>query len=251
MTGVKDDLPRGVQGEADPNFTCAVRAFAQMFPHRRFGGGALSVYLDGEPVVDVWTGWSDRKGKRRWTADTAPMVFSATKGVAATVIHRLHDRGLIDYDAPVAEYWREFGVNGKSQITVRDLMRHRAGLSQLNGVAKADLMNHVVMEERLAAAPMSWLHGKPAYHAFTFGWLLSGLARSVTGTGMRELIRTEVAAPLNTDGIHLGRPPVQAPTQPARIIGPQTRLQNPVFNLVAPHIAALPFSAGFLSLIHI
>mgnify|MGYP000120739900 FL=1 len=245
MTGVKDDLPRGVQGEADPNFTCAVRAFAQMFPHRRFGGGALSVYLDGEPVVDVWTGWSDRKGKRRWTADTAPMVFSATKGVAATVIHRLHDRGLIDYDAPVAEYWREFGVNGKSQITVRDLMRHRAGLSQLNGVAKADLMNHVVMEERLAAAPMSWLHGKPAYHAFTFGWLLSGLARSVTGTGMRELIRTEVAAPLNTDGIHLGRPPVQAPTQPARIIGPQTRLQNPVFNLVAPHIAALPFSAGF------
>lgn len=216
-----------------------------MFPHRRFGGGALSVYLNGECVVDVWTGWSDRKGKRRWTADTAPMVFSATKGVAATVIHRLADRGLIDYDAPVAEYWREFGVNGKSQITVRELMRHRAGLSQLNGVAKADLMDHLIMEERLAAAPASWLVGRPAYHAFTFGWLLSGLARSVTGVGMRELIRTEVAAPLNTDGIHLGRPPAQAPTQPARIIGPQTRLQNPVFNLVAPRIAALPFSAAF------
>ncbi|BBY77553.1 esterase [Mycolicibacterium parafortuitum] len=238
-------LPRGVQGAADPNFTLAVRAFAQMFPHRRFGGGALSVYLDGEPVVDVWTGWADRKGKRRWTADTAPMVFSATKGVAATVIHRLADRGLIDYDAPVAEYWREFGVNGKATITVRELMRHRAGLSQLNGAAKTDLMDHLVMEERLAAAPASWLVGKPAYHAFTFGWLLSGLARSVTGVGMRELIRTEVAAPLNTDGIHLGRPPVQAPTQPARIIGPQTRLQNPLFNMVAPHIAALPFSAGF------
>lgn len=238
-------LPRGVHGAADPNFACAVRAFAQMFPHRRFGGGALAVYLDGEPVVDVWTGWSDRRGRRRWNADTAPMVFSATKGVAATVIHRLADRGLIDYDAPVAEYWREFGANGKSAITVRELMRHRAGLSQLNGAAKADLMDHLTMEERLAASPASWLVGKPAYHAFTFGWLLSGLARSVTGTGMRELIRTEVAAPLNTDGLHLGRPPAHAPTQPARIIGPQTRLQNPIFNLVAPHFAALPFSAAF------
>ncbi|KWX66141.1 serine hydrolase domain-containing protein [Mycobacterium sp. NAZ190054] len=238
-------LPRGVQGAADPNFSCAVRAFAQMFPWRRLGGGALSVYLDGEPVVDVWTGWADRKGTRRWTADTAPMVFSATKGVAATVIHRLHDRGLIDYHAPVAEYWREFGANGKSAITVRDALRHRAGLSQLNGAVKADLLDHLVMEEKLAAAPVSWLLGKPAYHAFTFGWLLSGLARAVTGKGMRDLIRTEVAAPLNTDGLHLGRPPVQAPTQPAQIIGPQTRLQNPVFNLVAPRIAALPFSAVF------
>ena len=186
-------LPRGVQGAADENFALAVRAFAQMFPWRRLGGGALAVYLDGEPVVDIWTGWSDRRGNRHWNADTGAMVFSATKGVAATVIHRLADRGLIDYDAPVAEYWPEFGANGKSAITVRDALRHRAGLSQLNGVTKADMLDHLAMEERLAAAPLSWLHGKPAYHAFTFGWLSSGLARAITGVGMRELIRPEVA----------------------------------------------------------
>ena len=33
------------------------------------------------------------------------------------------------------------------------------------------------MEERLAAAPVDHLHGMPAYHALTYGWLLSGLAR--------------------------------------------------------------------------
>ena len=42
------------------------------------------------------------------------MVFSATKGMASTVIHRLADRGLIDYDAPVAEYWPAFG--GQRQV---------------------------------------------------------------------------------------------------------------------------------------
>lgn len=57
-------LPDGVGGTADPSFSCAVRAFAGMFPHRRFGGGALAVYLDGKPVVDIWTGWSDRRGRQ-------------------------------------------------------------------------------------------------------------------------------------------------------------------------------------------
>ncbi|BBZ75768.1 esterase [Mycolicibacterium anyangense] len=241
-------LPRGVQGAADPNFALAVRSFASLFPHPRFGGGALAVYLDGQPVVDVWTGWSDRRGRVHWTADTGAMVFSATKGVASTVIHRLVDRGLIDYDAPVAEYWPEFGANGKARITVRDVMRHRAGLAHLRGVRRRELLDHRHMEERIAAAPVGRYFGKPAYHAITYGWLLSGLARAVTGKGMRELIRLEVAEPLNTDGIHLGRPPAGAPTRVAHIVGPQLNIPNPVFNAVAPKIAALEVSAIFGSM---
>jgi len=241
-------LPRGVHGAADPHFACAVRSFASMFPHRRFGGGALAVYLDGEPVVDVWTGWADRRGRVPWTADTGTMVFSATKGLASTVIHRLVDRGLIEYDAPVAQYWPAFGANGKADITVRQLMRHQAGLSALHGASKDDLLNHVLMEERLAAVPPGYSFGRPAYHALTYGWLMSGLARAVTGKGMRQLIREELAEPLGTDGLHLGRPPVEAPTRAAQIIMPQSAFQNPVFNAVAPMIAALPLSAGFGSM---
>jgi CubicO group peptidase (beta-lactamase class C family) len=241
-------LPRGVHGAADPHFACAVRSFASMFPGRRFGGGALAVYLDGEPVVDVWTGWSDRRGRVPWTADTATMVFSATKGMASTVIHRLVDRGLIEYDAPVAQYWPAFGANGKSNITVRQVMRHQAGLSALHGASKDDLLNHKLMEERLAAARPGYSFGRSAYHALTYGWLLSGLARAVTGKGMRELIRQELAEPLGIDGLHLGRPPASAPTRAAQIIMPQSAFQNPVFNAVAPKIAALRLSGGFGSM---
>ena len=60
------------------------------------------------------------------------MVFSATKGMASTVIHRLADRGLIDYEAPVAEYWHSFGANGKAATTVRMLFSHQAGLVALD-----------------------------------------------------------------------------------------------------------------------
>lgn len=239
------ELPHGVHGAADPSFGVVVRAFGQLFRHPRFGGGALAVYLDGVPVVDVWTGWSDRRGTRPWTADTGAMVFSATKGLASTVIHRLADRGLIDYEAPVAQYWPEFGANGKADITVRDAMRHRAGLSQLGSVTTAELLDHELMEHRVAAARPGLFRGRPAYHALTYGWLLAGLARAVTGCGMRDLFRSELAAPLGVDGLHLGRPPGSAPTQPARIIGPQGAWKNPVFDVIAPQVAGLPFSGAF------
>lgn len=241
-------LPRGVHGAADPHFACAVRNFAGMFHGRRFGGGALAVYLDGEPVVDVWTGYADRRGRVPWTADSASMVFSATKGMASTVIHRLVDRGLVGYDVPVAHYWPEFGANGKAEITVRQLMRHQAGLSALRGASKHDLLDHELMERRLAAARPGYAYGRSAYHALTYGWLLSGLARAVTGKGMRQLIREELAEPLGTDGLHLGRPPGDAATRPAQIIMPQIALQNPVFNAVAPMIASIPQAAGFSSM---
>lgn len=237
-------LPPTVSGAADPHFALAIKAFALLFPGRRFGGGALAVHLDGRPVVDVWTGWADRHGEIPWTADTGAMVFSASKGAASTVIHRLVDRGLLSYDAPVAHYWPEFGANGKSAITVRQVLAHRAGLSQLNGVSVDEMLDHRHMEARLAAASTDHLLHKPAYHALTYGWLMSGLARAVTGLGMRELFRTELAAPLDTDGIHLGRPPADSPTRVAEILMPQAQHTNPLIDFVAPRLAALHCLSG-------
>jgi CubicO group peptidase (beta-lactamase class C family) len=231
------DAGHRVSGAADSHFGSVIRAVSRMFPGRRFGGGALAVYLDGQPVVDVWTGWSDRAGRLPWSADTAPMVFSATKGMASTVIHRLADRGLIDYDAPVAHYWREFGANGKHELTVRQVMRHQAGLSGLRGATMDQLLDHVGMEERLAAAAPGRLFGKSAYHALTYGWLMSGLARSVTGKGMRTLFREELAEPLGTDGFHLGRPPAGSPTRVAEIIMPQSMVSNRVVNCLTQRAA--------------
>ncbi|OBH96906.1 serine hydrolase domain-containing protein [Mycobacterium sp. E2733] len=235
-----DGLPLHVQGAADPKFGCAVQTFAKLFPGPRYGGGALSVYVDGRPVVDVWTGWSDRHGETPWEADTGAMVFSASKGVASTVLHRLVDRGLLSYDEPVARYWREFGARGKSAITVRDMMRHKAGLSRLGAVSTDELLDHNLMEERLAAASVDRLAGHAAYHALTFGWLASGLARAVTGVGMRELFRNEVAKPLNTDGIHLGRPPADAATTAAQIMFPQGALGGPLLGCLMPLLTKLP-----------
>jgi CubicO group peptidase (beta-lactamase class C family) len=234
-----------VHGAYDPAFARAVSTFARLFPQRAPGGGALSVYLDGQPVVDVWSGWESRRDLTPWTANTGAMVFSATKGLASTVVHRLHDRGLIDYDAPVAEFWPAFATNGKGSLTVRDMMAHRGGLSQLNGVTSQQVLDHLAMEELLAAAPPGVFFGRSAYHALTYGWILSGLARAVTGSSMRELFRSELAQPLDTDGIHLGRPPAGAPTRAAQIATVARTRQNRRYDNIAARIARHPRSALF------
>jgi CubicO group peptidase (beta-lactamase class C family) len=176
-----------------------------MFPHRRFGGGALAVYLDGEPVVDVWTGWADRRGRLPWTADTAAMVFSATKGVASTVVHRLVDRGLIDYEAPVADYWPEFAAAGKDGVTVRMVLAHRAGLPAIRQLLPRFAMyDWAAMAAALAAETPWWEPGRThGYHVNTFGFLVGEIVRRVSGMTVGAFFRREIAGPLDAD-FHFG-----------------------------------------------
>jgi CubicO group peptidase (beta-lactamase class C family) len=133
--------------------------------------------------------------------------FSTTKGVASTVIHRLAERGELGYDEPIATYWPEFAAGGKGRVTVRDLLTHRAGLWSVRAIADSptDLLDHLAMEERLAARTVRAPTERSAYHAITYGWLVAGLARRVTGgRGLAELVRAEIAEPLGVEGLHIG-----------------------------------------------
>jgi CubicO group peptidase (beta-lactamase class C family) len=211
-------------------------------------GGALVVRAGSRVLADLRIGWEDRAHARPWLPETQALGFSATKGLAAMVIHRLADRGLLDYDAPVAAYWPEFGVAGKERITVRQLLSHRAGLYDVQAVAESghDLLDHLGMERRLAAASPQGQPGRPAYHAFTFGWLASGLARAVTGKGMAELVRTELAEPLGTAGLQIG---AGGPRQPAEMVGRSLRLYTAFGVAATPLLGWLPVTqAGFRAL---
>ncbi|HEX6714727.1 MAG TPA: serine hydrolase domain-containing protein [Thermoleophilaceae bacterium] len=196
-----------VTGQIAPGFEPVQRAFARIVG-RRSGGGALTVRVRGETVADLMTGYADRARTRPWTPETVAISFSTTKGVASTVIHRLADRGLLAYDEPVATYWPEFAAGGKERVTVRDLLTHRAGLSSVRAVASKgeDLLDHIGMEEKLAARAVRAPTTRSAYHAITYGWLVAGLARRITGKGLAELARIEVTEPLGITGLHIGVP---------------------------------------------
>jgi CubicO group peptidase (beta-lactamase class C family) len=180
-----------------PTFAPLADQFFGLFNRTPDGGGALAVYLHGEPVLDIWSGWSTPT--TRWRSSTVSVSFSTGKGVASTVLHRLADRGLIDYDAAVAEYWPEFASRGKDSITVRELLSHRAGLHRVRGLVpgRLALLDHDGVVTALAAAVPDRRRGvMPGYHAVTFGSLVAELATRVTGMSFTDLVRTEIADPL-------------------------------------------------------
>ncbi|MBC2642463.1 MULTISPECIES: serine hydrolase domain-containing protein [unclassified Rhodococcus (in: high G+C Gram-positive bacteria)] len=184
----------------DPRFLPLADQFFAMYRQPQHGGGALTVYLRGEKVLDIWAGWADRD--RRWDRDTMALSFSTGKGVASTVVHRLAERRLIDYDAPIARYWPEFGAAGKDDITVRELLTHRAGLHKVRGLMRSplDLLDYDAVVQALAATPADprRLRG-PGYHAVTYGWLVAELIARVTGKPFVQVVQDEIAGPLGVD----------------------------------------------------
>lgn len=200
-------MSAAVRGSTAPAFEPVAETFERLMG-RGAGGGALVVRLRGETVVDLSAGFADRRGQRPWTPGTLAISFSTTKGIASTVVHRLADQGALGYDDPVAAHWPRFGAGDKQRITVRELMTHRAGLFSVQAVAQRaeDLLDHEGMEDRLAARVVHAPTPRSAYHAITYGWLVSGLLRAITGRGLAELVASELATPLGTDGLHLGAP---------------------------------------------
>jgi CubicO group peptidase (beta-lactamase class C family) len=194
-----------IQGYCEPEFGGVADVLRRQVA-RSGRGAAVCVYHRGRKVVDLWAGVRDEDG-RPWRADTLAMSFSTTKGVVATALHVLADRGLLDYDDPVAKHWPEFAQNGKKHVTVRDVLSHRAGLPQIRPlVDRADrLLDWDWMVRALERAkPRLRPGGAPAYHALTFGWLAGEIVQRVAKRPLVDVIRTEIAEPLGLADMHIG-----------------------------------------------
>nr|WP_245558026.1 serine hydrolase domain-containing protein [Nocardia thailandica] len=185
----------------DRRFVDLVSMFDRLFRKPSQGGGALCVYLRGEPVVDVWAG--EAAPGVPWTEETVALGFSTGKGVASTVVHMLAERGLLDYDTPVARYWPEFAAAGKDHITVRDVLTHRAGLHRLRGLLPGPedgFFDDAAVTAALAAAAPDPRHRETSgYHGISYGHLTAELVRRVTGRSFTEVVRTELAEPLGAE----------------------------------------------------
>lgn len=198
----------GVQGFVDEGFGAVMDAFVQNFASRHDLGAGCAVYRDGRPVVDIWGGVADRRTGRPWARDTAAVIFSCSKGVLAICAYRLVEEGRLELDAPIASYWPDFAQNGKSGITVRDALSHRAGLPALDtNLTKGDvLVWDRVIQAIEAAHPISSPADGHFYHAMTYGWLVGEVIRRIAGETPGRYFRRSLAEPLGLD-TWIGLPP--------------------------------------------
>jgi len=189
-----------VQGKVAPGYESVKKIFQENFDTGREENAQLCVYVGEEVVVDLWGSSSPD-----YTADTLTTVFSSTKSLTAIALAWLYDQGLLDYDAKIAEYWPQFGQNGKEDITVADLMRHEAGLPAAGPVPVEDCLPESIQQNKvgtmLESEEAKWaVEGKRAYHAFSRGWIANEVFRrvhpegSTIGSFVREKISKEFGA---------------------------------------------------------
>ncbi|MDD9380088.1 serine hydrolase [Streptomyces sp. ZAF1911] len=195
-----------IKGYCEPRFGAVHEALAGLLAKEDVGASA-AVYLDGEPVVDLWGGYADADRSVDWERSTLACVNSTTKNMTALCALILADRGLLDLSAPVAAYWPEFAAAGKEGVLVRHVLSHTAGLPDLPGLGSvAELYDWEAVTAGLAAQAPAWEPGTAAgYHALTFGFLVGEIVRRITGRGLGAFFAEEVAGPLGAD-FHIGLP---------------------------------------------
>ena len=239
-----------IDGECDQRFSAVREAFTESFEKYENVGAAVCVYVDGKSVVDLWGGYANAARTSPWQRDTIVNVYSATKGMTAICAHILAERGDLDFDAPVANYWPDFAHAGKSDVPVRWLLSHQAGLPAITKPLGSHAMfDWSVMTAALAEQEPWWQPGtKHGYHALTFGWLVGEVVRRITNKSLGAFFRDEVAQPLSAD-FHIGFGPehdprtaevILAPPPPADAMDPLTELFMDPESLAAKSIANPP-----------
>jgi CubicO group peptidase (beta-lactamase class C family) len=200
-----------VNGRWDERFRPLVDTFARSVQDGS-ERGHIAVAIEGQVVVEAWGGLADPETGRPWAADTLACCFSVTKAVLSLLAHRLVDLGSLGLERPVAAYWPEFAAAGKADITVLELLTHRAGLPAVSvPVRPGSLYDWAAMTRMLAAsAPVVPARGHPVYHNMTYGHLLGEVMVRATGAAsLSALLQASLIAPLGVD-FALGLSPQQA-----------------------------------------
>jgi CubicO group peptidase (beta-lactamase class C family) len=176
-------------------------AFADAFEGKPEMGAAVAVFHHGDLVVDLVGGIADRRTQQPWTDRTLSVIFSCTKGIVSLLVARLVQERRLDLDAPVIDYWPEFGAAGKRGTLVRHMLAHRAGLSAPRvDMTRDDLVDWDRAVTILAEQSPLWTPGEGwAYHAITHGWLAGELIRRVTGLSVGGYLQQLVSRPLGVD----------------------------------------------------
>ncbi|KAA1420963.1 beta-lactamase family protein [Nocardioides humilatus] len=188
-----------VDGTCAPEFAPLRDLLTKNLADGTDAGASVAVIHDGELVVDLWGG--EARPGVPWREDTVVMTWSVTKVMAALTVLVLADRGDVDLDSPVADYWPDFATNGKDGVLVRHLLSHTSGVPGWSRpVTVEDLLDLERSSDWLAEESLWYEPGVgSAYQIVDHGHLLDGLVRRAAGRPLADVFRDEVAGPFADD----------------------------------------------------
>jgi CubicO group peptidase (beta-lactamase class C family) len=113
----------------------------------------------------------------------------------------LVERGKLDYDARVSDYWPEFAASGKGAFTVAEALSHQAGVPGfVNEIDPGLWLDPPALSAELAKIPPLWGRGEGSgYHPLTWGYIAGELVRRVSRRSLGTILREDICQPLGID----------------------------------------------------
>jgi CubicO group peptidase (beta-lactamase class C family) len=196
-----------IGGFTDSPFKQVRKVFEKNFTAEGEIGAALTVYLHGVKVIDLWGGFADQNNSLEWQEDTVCGYYSTGKPLIALSLLSLVDEGKIKLDDCIADVWPEFGAAGKEKITYRQLLCHQAGLNSVRKrLPEGAMLNWELMVHELETQKPWWEPGsRHVYHTNTYGYLVGEPIRLMTGLDPGEYLQKLISRPLQ-DELYIGVP---------------------------------------------
>jgi CubicO group peptidase (beta-lactamase class C family) len=162
-------------------------------------GASFAVYSNGKLLIDLAGGFKNKDKTELWAPTTTVCVHSTGKGIIAMCLAILIEKDKLNLDSKVSEYWPEFGASNKTDIKVRTLLSHQAGLyAWKEKMTESDFLNWNYCTELLAAQETLHIPGtKICYHAKSIGFLVGELIKRISGKSVGEFLKEELVNPLN------------------------------------------------------
>lgn len=190
----------------------------------------IVVYQHGEKVVDLHASAPDTPAN---SATTSYLTFSVSKGLTTIAILKLIDDGLIELDAPICQYWQEFGRNGKETATIRHALTHQAGIPAPHLYFQIPLwLSWDLVTRRVASYRAEYPPGEiTAYHLVNFGFILGEVVRRVSGLKIDEYLQKHFFDPMSLQTIRM-RIPAKLEIKSPRLVSmhPNVRRTAWLFN---------------------
>ena len=222
-TAAQQDEPDGEAADGEPLDPLSA-AIGDWMERTGAPGIVLAITQGGaEPGTFAW-GVSDIATGTPMTVDHHVRIGSVTKSVTAAVVLQLVAEGLVELDAPVAQYlgddWAP-GYEHAAAVTVRDLLGHTSGFVEyafdvsFYQLAAPRLAEQISPEEILEFAsqygPVAELGTE--FHYNTTGYLAAGLLiEAMTGNSAAAELRARVFEPLSLQHTYLT--PEEFPPEP-------------------------------------
>ena len=184
-------------------------------------GVSIAVAVDGELAWAEAVGWSDLEERAPLTPRMRFRIGGVSQSLTAAAVGLLHERGLLDVDAPVGDYLPAL-PDEHGRVTTRQLMSHVAGFGHYGGGENGQVNpdDGLAFARRTCAVAADAIDAidifagdRPrfepgtAFRYSSYGWVLvSALVEAVAGEPFADFMAREVFAPSGMPDTRLDAP---------------------------------------------